>query len=103
MPFTPYWVGPTFDGIELEATVPDCSKRPHITYVYGTCHATSDSGCAPPLEVQTWLARHRKLAPGSAGGDVELRRGRLKVAIFADSRLARRAAHALRKAPASAP
>ena len=69
MPFTEYSVGESLAGLELEAQSPNCGKRPFVTYIYGTCHATDDTGCAPPLEVQSWSVRHRKpsSAPGACG------------------------------------
>ena len=99
MPFTEYSVGRSFDGIDFESRQTSCSKRPFVTYIYGTCHATSDTGCAPPLEVQTWSACHRKPSRAPAGHDIEMARGEVTVVIFATSdRLARGAQRALRKA-----
>jgi hypothetical protein len=45
LPARPYWLGPSYDGLRLSATL-------ERTYVYGTCEAGPDSGCAPPYEVQ---------------------------------------------------
>jgi hypothetical protein len=98
MPFTEYSAGASVAGIEFEARVTNCGKRPFVGYIYGTCHATSDTGCAPPLEVQTWSACHRR--PSLLGGArLGLRRGETTIVIFARSkRLARKAAVGLRKA-----
>jgi hypothetical protein len=103
MPFAEYDAGGSVDGIEREAIVTNCGKRPFVTYIYGTCHATSDMGCAPPLEVQSWSACHRK-PHKAAGPEVAVRRGRVTVVIFARShRLARHAVGALRKAKPADP
>lgn len=99
MPFTEYDVGQSFEGIDFETRLTSCSGRPVVTYIYGTCHATSDSGCAPPLQVQTWSACHGKRSRAPAGNDIELSRGEVTVVIFARTAgLARRAARALQKA-----
>ena len=98
MPFTEYDAGPAVAGIGREARVTDCGRRPFVTYIYGTCKASSDSGCAPPLEVQTWSACHRKRSL-LGGAHLGLSRGQTTIVIFARSeRLARAAARALRKA-----
>jgi hypothetical protein len=98
MPFIEYNAGPAVGGFHFEARVTDCNRRPFVTYIYGTCQASSDSGCAPPLEVQTWSYCHRK-PRGSSPTDFGVRRGEVTVMIFArDSRLAHRAVAALRKA-----
>lgn len=33
-----------------------------VASIYGTCNATSDQGCAPPLQIQTWPACERSAA-----------------------------------------
>jgi hypothetical protein len=99
MPFTEYSAGESVGGNELEARVPVCWRRRSVTYVYGTCHATSDTGCSPPVQVQSWSACHRKRSLGIGPSDIGLSRGETTVVIFATSkRLARTAARALRKA-----
>ena len=96
MPFTEYSAGESIAGLDLEARVTNCGKRPFVTYVYGTCRATSDTGCAPPLEVQSWSFRDRKPSRAPAGHEIHLRRGNVTIVIFANSdRLARRAVAAL--------
>jgi hypothetical protein len=96
MPFTEYSAGPSVAGLDLEARVANCGKRPFVGYIYGTCHATSDTGCAPPLEVQSWSRRDRKPSRAPAGHEIHLRRGQVTIVIFARSdRLARMAARAL--------
>ena len=97
MPFTEYSAGPSVAGLDLEARVTNCGKRPFVGYIYGTCHATSDSGCAPPLEIQSWSFRDRKPSRAPAGHEIHLRRGKVTIVIFAHSdRLARRAVAALK-------
>jgi hypothetical protein len=102
MPFTEYSAGPSVAGLELEARVPNCGKRPFVGYVYGTCRVTQDTGCAPPLEIQSWSIRHRRPSRAPAGNDVELRRGRVTIVIFARSdRLAASAVRSLQRADRS--
>jgi hypothetical protein len=97
MPFTEYSAGDSVAGLDLDARVANCGTRPSVTYIYGTCHATSETGCAPPLEVQSWSFRDRKPSRAPAGHDVEVRRGNVTVVIFARSdRLASLAERSLR-------
>jgi hypothetical protein len=103
MPFTEYDVGPSFEGNDFEARVTHCGKRPSVGYVYGTCHATSDSGCAPPLEIQTWSACHRKPARGPTPGELDFRRGETTIVIFGSREMGRRAKAALHKARSADP
>ena len=99
MPFPEYDAGPQVAGIERETVVTNCGRRPFVTYIYGTCHATSDMGCSPPLEVQTWSACHRAPRAAPAGHDIDVRRGATTIVIFARSdRLARSAVPLLRRA-----
>ena len=97
MPFPEYDAGPEVGGIGRETVVTSCSRRPNVTYVYGTCHATSDMGCSPPLEVQTWSYCHRKPHRGPPT-DFGVRRGPVTVVMFArNARLGQRAVALLRK------
>jgi hypothetical protein len=99
MPFTEYDVGPAFEGIDFETRTTTCHGRPNVTYIYGTCHATSDTGCSPPLEIQTWSACHRRPPRRPRPGDLEFRRGESTVVIFAHSRaMGRRAKEVVRRA-----
>jgi hypothetical protein len=99
MPFTEYDVGPSFDDIEFEARIATCHGRPNVTYIYGTCHATSDTGCSPPLEIQTWSACHRRPPRRPRSGDLEFRRGESTVVVFAHSRaMGRRAKEVVQRA-----
>ena len=98
MPFPEYDAGPEVAGLKREAVVTACQRRPNVTYVYGTCEASSDMGCAPPLEVQTWSYCHRKPHRGTPR-DFGVRRGPVTVVIFArNARLGQRAVAQLRKA-----
>jgi len=104
MPFSEYDAGPDVGGFPREAVVTNCGRRPFVTYVYGTCHATSDNGCSPPVEVQTWSYCHRKPRRAPAGHDVDVRRGRVTIVVFARSdRLAARAVAQLRRAKPADP
>jgi hypothetical protein len=48
---------------------PQSYARSHYTLaVYGTCAATSETGCAPPLQIQTWPACERSPADYTVGG-----------------------------------
>lgn len=103
MPFPEYDAGPAVAGFSREAVTTNCGRRPFVTYIYGTCEASSDMGCAPPLEVQTWSYCHRKPHRGTAT-DFGVRRGPVTVVIFAtDQQVARRAVPLLRKAKAADP
>jgi hypothetical protein len=104
---------------------PDSYTRAHYTLaVYGTCKATSDHGCAPPLEIQTWPACERSPADYTVAGEplpptevvelrgvparfygdnrLELSTGDVTVVIFGESRnLVLAAVAALRTRPGS--
>lgn len=94
--------------------------------VYGKCEATTETGCAPPLQIQSWPACERSAAdytfgaperrleptevvdvrgvPGRFYGNdrLEISTGAVTVVIFGDSReLVLTAADALRSAPGS--
>ena len=104
MPFAEYDAGPEVAGQKREAEVTNCGRRPFVTYVYGTCEASSDTGCSPPLQVQTWSYCHRKPRAAPAGHDIDVRRGNVTIVIFARSdRLARSAVPLLRKAKPADP
>jgi hypothetical protein len=44
------WVGPSLAGLPLTDVTRD---RRSVTLIYGTCKAVGESGCTPPLEIQT--------------------------------------------------
>ena len=68
------------------------------SFVYGTCEAKGDEGCAPPFEIQNWsiCQRFAALYPGStprtktisgaettpAGGGLDVYTGRTTVVIY---------------------
>lgn len=104
---TIYWLGTKHEGFPL--TSDDAGR-----FIYGTCRATDDGGCAPPLEVSndstcsrnpvaiettpTKIARARGWALVSRydDGSLDLNAGRTTVTIFARSeRLARSAIEGL--------
>ena len=85
MPFTEYSAGESIAGLDLEARVTNCGKRPFVGYIYGTCRPTSDTGCAPPLEIQSWSCGDRKPLRAPAGHEIHLRRGNVTIVIFANS------------------
>jgi hypothetical protein len=103
MPFVEYDAGPEVAGHQREAVTTNCGSRPFVGYIYGTCEASGDSGCAPPLEVQTWSYCHRKPHHDTAT-DFSVRRGPVTVVIYATNpRVAERAVALLRKAKPADP
>jgi hypothetical protein len=123
--FSAYWLGDSFQEIPLERTLRECTDpkpgRPRINYVsfiYGDCVATSDSGCAPPFEIrsdpacETNLSRYRRgsyqllrvrgvpAATFGAGAQIEIYTGDATVAIFGPSNArVMEAADAMRSIP----
>ena len=62
--FSNYWVGPSFEGLELNAVLRSCGadgRANSISYIYGDC-TPQGGGCATPLEVQVWPASQRNKA-----------------------------------------
>jgi hypothetical protein len=53
-PYTYYYVGRSFEGLEL--TYADSTSKHRAAFVYGTCDAGGglfrEGGCAPPLEIE---------------------------------------------------
>jgi hypothetical protein len=130
--FPLYWVGERFGDLPLTAFVR--TQQPataaaraagfsepvnDVTLVYGTCHASSDSGCVPPLEIQMstecrgnfagdhltpgpgpplthlWVAGVPAVAIGIGSNHLELFSGRVTISIFGSRALALRVAAAL--------
>ena len=65
--FSAYYLGDSFSGHALTKTLRVCN-RPYpgervrgnyISYIYGDCTPGTDSGCAPPVEVQSAPACER--------------------------------------------
>src|SRR5215212_9764534 len=57
-------------------------------FIYGTCEAGSDSGCAPPLELQQWALLERpptafEAAPGRPAACRRVAAGGITAARFA--------------------
>jgi len=127
--FSAYHLGDSFSGHALTETLRVCNK-PHppervrgnyISYIYGDCTPGTDSGCAPPVEVQSApacerpkpsrrirrLARTHKLRGVPAvqfrgESQIELFTGDATVRIFGRTPgEVRRAARALRSIPGS--
>jgi hypothetical protein len=65
--FPLYWAGDSHDGLRLTAIT---RRRPqlgrdsadYVSFLYGDCRPPPGSGCALPLEIQTWPACVRTLA-----------------------------------------
>jgi hypothetical protein len=72
-----YYVGRSFEGLKISHV--EQYQRGVATFIYGTCKARSDEGCAPPLELQHWRCH-----------------GSVTVVIFANKGRAARAAGARR-------
>jgi hypothetical protein len=67
--FETYSVGPSINGRPLTYTERRCGAGPvaarvnYLAYIYGDCSIRpGESGCRPPLEIQTWPACQRFLA-----------------------------------------
>lgn len=103
-----YGAGDSVDGLPLVAVLRRNDTADYVSFVYGTCVVESDTGCAPPAEVQTWPACLRSFAsydpsqPGSpvpsertvrgvpaaefdGGLRTEIHTGRSLIVVFADS------------------
>jgi len=60
--FYPYSLGQSYNGLPLVSSTVVCNQTPpgmgppvpYTDYIYGNCHAVSDYGCAPPIEIQAW-------------------------------------------------
>lgn len=72
-PFERFFLGPTVDGLNLEAAIRRCVPTENraavqenfISYLYGSCEATgkeTEGVCAPPIGIQTWPVCERSLA-----------------------------------------
>lgn len=105
-----YWLGHAFAGLRLTGVSHD---QRSTTFVYGDCHASGESGCSPPLEIQVWSICERNALLVDVGppatyraravtaldygdDDLELATANSDVVVFANRRLARHAAAALR-------
>jgi len=103
-----YWLGPRHDSLPLAEIVSvhtetevagadDIPPQIYVSLQYGTCDASpqeegGDSGCYPPIEVQTWRAcsRNRSLyelgmPPGKTSRNYTMTKVRgVPAAIFSD-------------------
>jgi len=115
-----YYVGESFAGLSLTAVERRTDEAGYVSLLYGDCQADDHSGCALPLEIQTWpsCARNLALYDGAdpfaptpervlvrgvpagildEGRQVELQTGNSTIVIFGESRaLVARAAASLR-------
>ena len=100
--FDLYHAGAAVNGDQLEFSGLTSGSGDGVrrawSFIYGTCDASSDAGCAPPLEVQNWgiCQRFPALYPGStpqtttirgaettpAGGGLDVYTGRTTVVIY---------------------
>ena len=60
--FPLYSAGERFDDLPLVALLRRHDTAEYVSFVYGDCKPTSDTGCAPPVEIQVWPACRRNLA-----------------------------------------
>lgn len=99
--------GDRADGLPLTAVLRSPGDTGPVSYVYGDCRPSAETGCAPPAEVQVWPACRRHLGlyrhpvPGmtpvataargvralsfDGGRRLELQTGRVTVVVFADA------------------
>jgi hypothetical protein len=54
--FPVYSAGSSVDGLPLAAVLRRDDTANYVSFIYGECDATSETGCAPPAEVQVWPA-----------------------------------------------
>jgi hypothetical protein len=73
--FETFSVGPSIEGLALTDAERRCGGGPvatrvnYLSYIYGDCKIPEgESGCQPPLEIQTWPACQRFLAKYSFRG-----------------------------------
>ncbi len=109
--FPVYYGGAAVEGHPLTAVLRRKDTADYVAFVYGDCIVESDTGCAPPAEIQVWPACKRSLslydagassvptpdrtlvrgAPGAFFDDgrrLEIQTGRATVVIFSASRAA---------------
>ena len=99
--FPAYWLGSTFDGLELSAVLRSCGPgypgeigTNDVSFIYGDC-TPQGGGCAPPVTIQTSPAG---LHP-AIGGSRNLEFEDAAVKVFADGGRADAAVDALVEAP----
>jgi hypothetical protein len=57
--FPVFYAGDSVDGVPLVAVLRRNDTADYVAFIYGTCEATGETGCAPPGEVQVWPACRR--------------------------------------------
>lgn len=57
--FPVYYAGDSVAGIPLVAVLRRDDTADYVSFIYGECDAVSETGCAPPAEVQVWPACKR--------------------------------------------
>jgi hypothetical protein len=89
-----YFVGYEFSGFPLAGVlVPPNGAGNSTSFIYGDCEPSGDSGCAPPLELQTWSIcdRHpndeaRSRLTSLRGAKADFAPGESRVEIYTDSK-----------------
>ncbi len=79
--FPLYYAGEEVDSLPLAAVLRRDESADYVSFVYGACTPSPDSGCAPPAEVQVWPAAVRSAgsydaSPGAPGLEPTRIRGR---------------------------
>jgi hypothetical protein len=54
--FPLYNAGLAVDGLPLVAVLRRTEGANYVSFIYGDCQATGETGCAPPAEIQVWPA-----------------------------------------------
>lgn len=57
--FPVYYAGDSVEGVPLVAVLRRNDSATYVSFIYGECNASSETGCAPPGEVQVWPACRR--------------------------------------------
>jgi len=60
--FPLYSAGERFEDLPLVALLRRDDTAQYVSFVYGDCTASSDTGCAPPAEIQVWPSCRRNFA-----------------------------------------
>jgi hypothetical protein len=87
--FPIYYAGQSIEGFPLVAVLRRDDTADYVSFIYGDCVVTSDTGCAPPAEIQAWPACKRNLrlydatTPGTPIPDAATIRG-APAAFFED-------------------
>lgn len=57
--FPVYYAGDSMGDVPLVAVLRRNDSATYVSFIYGECDASSETGCAPPGEVQVWPACRR--------------------------------------------